>query len=65
MIVADPCPMAVTSPVVETVAIDVLLLVHVTAGFAFAGVGVMVSCWVPPMLMDTVAGLINNAVGAG
>jgi hypothetical protein len=45
VIVADPPPTAVTSPVVFTVATDVLLDDHVTFLFvAFAGVTVAVSC---------------------
>src|SRR2546422_1750695 len=61
VIVAEPAAAPVTTPLVLTVATEVLLLDQDTArpdsGVPFASFGVAVSCTVPPTKTDAVAGL--------
>jgi hypothetical protein len=47
VIVASPAPVAVTSPLLSTVATDVLLEVHEIVADSDAGVTLAVSCVVP------------------
>ena len=68
VIVADPGPPPVTSPLADTVATAVLLLTHVTVrplkGLPLASSGVAVSCWVPPTRIVAAVGLtLTDATG--